>query len=63
MRRGGHLVFVLEKQWAGQPYWVKAQRLVTWWPQIVQTAGLVDDGMFSVPFAHRTGAKFKQIKM
>jgi hypothetical protein len=63
LRRGGHLVFVLEKQWSGQVYWSKAERFVAWWPQMIATAQLVDSGMLSVPFAHRTGAKFKPMRL
>lgn len=63
LRRGGHLVFILAPEWSGQPYWSKTAQLVAWWPQILQTAGLVSEGIFSVPFKHRTGAAFKQIKM
>lgn len=63
LRRGGHMVFVLEKQWSGQPYWAKAERLVSWWPQIVSAAQLQSAGMLSVPFTHRAGTKFKQIAL
>jgi hypothetical protein len=63
LRKGGHMVFVLEKQWSGQPFWSKAERLVGWWPQIVAQARLQAGGMLSVPFAHRSGAKFKPIKL
>lgn len=63
LRRGGHIVFVLEKQWSTQPYWIKAERLVKWWPQIVAQAKILESGMLSVPFAHRASAKFKQIRL
>lgn len=63
LRHGGHLIFVLEKQWSGQPYWVKAERFIVWWPQIIATSMLVDSGMFAVPFVHRTGTKFKPIRL
>lgn len=63
LRKGGHLVFVLEKQWSGQPYWAKAERLVAWWPQVIAQARLQSAGMLGVPFAHRAGAKFKQINL
>ena len=63
LRRGGHLVFVLEPQWSGQPYWAKAAHFVAWWPQVVKTADLVGPGMFSIPFAHRTGSKLKQMRL
>ncbi|MEJ8852638.1 hypothetical protein [Variovorax rhizosphaerae] len=57
------MVFVLEKQWTGQPYWMKAERLVAWWPDMIATARLVDSGMMAVPFVHRTGAKFKPMRL
>lgn len=61
LRKGGHMVFVLEKQWSGQPFWAKAERLVGWWPHMVSRARIQAGGMLSVPFSHRTGAKFKPI--
>ena len=63
LRRGGHLVFVLEPQWSGQPYWAKAAHFVAWWPQMIKTADLVSSGMFSIPFVHRTGSKLKQLRL
>ena len=63
IRRGGHTVFVLEPQWSSMGFWLKAERLVKWWPQIVQQAAMVERAMFSVPFKHSPTAKFKQIAL
>jgi len=63
IRRGGHTVFVLSSQWSSIQYWQKAERLVKWWPQIVQQARMVERAMFSVPFNHSPRNKFMQISM
>ncbi|VTU26323.1 hypothetical protein SRS16CHR_03835 [Variovorax sp. SRS16] len=63
LRKGGHLVFVLEKEWSGRPFWEKAEHLIGWWPQIMKAARLQSSGMLSVPFSRRTGAKFKQLSL
>lgn len=63
LRRGGHMIYALERQWAHQPFWLKSERFVRWWPQIVAQAKILEGAMLSVPFAHRVGAKFKQIKL
>ncbi|MDR2990341.1 MAG: hypothetical protein LBU72_00125 [Burkholderiaceae bacterium] len=63
IRRGGHTVFVLTSQWTSIQYWQQAERLVRWWPQIVQQARMVEKAMFSVPFKHSQSSKFKQISM
>jgi hypothetical protein len=63
IRRGGHTVFVLESQWSDMSFWQKAERLVKWWPQIVQQAALVERAMFAVPFRHSPSTKFKQITL
>jgi hypothetical protein len=63
LRRSGHTVFVLDSQWAKQSYWLQCERLVRWWPQIIEQSRLVSAGAFRVPWAHSSGAKFQAIKL
>jgi hypothetical protein len=62
IRRAGHTVFVLDRQWSKQLYWLQAERLVRWWPQIINQAALVTGQSFNVPWQHSTKAKFTGIK-
>ena len=62
IRRAGHTVFVLDKQWAKQTYWLQAERLVKWWPQICNQARMVTGQSFCVPWHHSAKAKFTGIK-
>lgn len=63
LRRSGHTVFVLDAQWAKQAYWLQCERLVRWWPQILEQTRLVSAGAFRVPWAHSASAKFSAIKL
>lgn len=63
LRRSGHTVFVLDPQWAKQEYWLQCERLVRWWPQIIEQARLVAKGAFRVPWAHSSKSKFQGIKL
>jgi hypothetical protein len=62
LRRAGHTVFVLDHQWSAQRYWLQAERLVRWWPQIVEQSSLVSGGAFRVPWHHSASAKFTAIR-
>lgn len=63
IRRAGHTVFVLERQWNEQEFWSKSERLVRWWPQILQQARLINAGAFRVPWHHSSKSKFAQIRL
>lgn len=63
LRRSGHTIFVLDAQWSKQGYWLQCERLVRWWPQILDQARLVSQGAFQVPWQHSSGSKFRAIKL
>jgi len=63
LRRAGHTVFLLEPQWLKHAFWLQSERFVRWWPQIVAQARLVSGGAFIVPWATRSSAKFKAVKL
>jgi len=62
--QSGLVVFVLEKSWASQNYWTKAERLVRWCPAILQQADrIAPPAMFGVPFQFSGTGKFKQLRL
>jgi len=62
MRRSGLLVFSLDRNWAQQSHWPKAQNLVKWWPAILEQARLIEGGAaFRVQWRH--AGRFTQIKL
>ncbi|MEO6746215.1 MAG: hypothetical protein ABIN08_17180 [Caldimonas sp.] len=63
LRRQGHTVFVLDSHWAKYPFWLQAERLVRWWPQILAQARLVSAGHFRVPWSHSSKSKFAAIRI
>lgn len=63
IRMAGHTVFVLHRQWSEQGFWLQAERIVKWWPQILQQSRLVAADAFSVPWHHRRSSKFEQIRL
>lgn len=63
LRRAGHTIFLLDAQWLKQTYWLQAERLVKWWPQIVAQAKMVSGGAFVVPWHHSSRAKFRAVKL
>lgn len=63
LRRAGHTVFLLERQWLDQTFWAQAERMVRWWPQIVAQAAMVEGGAFVVPWHHTSKAKFRAVKL
>lgn len=58
IRRCGHTVYVLDPQWSQHRYWMQCARLVLWWPQILQHAGLTSGGVHRVPWRHTSQSKF-----
>lgn len=63
LRRSGHMVFLLEPQWLKQTFWLQAERMVRWWPQIVNQASIASGGAFIVPWRHTSRAKFRVVKL
>ena len=61
IRRAGHTVFILDSQWSKYAFWAQTERLVRWWPQIVDYADRVSGGAYRVPWQHSPGAKFKAL--
>lgn len=61
LRAAGHTVFFLERQWERQTFWLQAERLVRWWPHVVQQANMVEQGAFRVPWQQR--GKFIAVKL
>ncbi|MES2760503.1 MAG: hypothetical protein V4693_24280 [Pseudomonadota bacterium] len=62
IRRAGHTVFILDGQWSKHEFWLQAERLVKWWPQIVTFSTLVSDGAYRVPWQHSRSTKLQAIK-
>jgi hypothetical protein len=63
LRGAGHTVFVMDSQWAEHRYWLQAERLVRWWPQILAQARLVSASAFRVPWHHNSKSKFTVIRL
>jgi hypothetical protein len=62
IRRAGHSLFVLDSQWARQPFWGVAERLVHWWPRILDQSRLAT-GAFRVPWRSSSKGRFDQIRI
>jgi hypothetical protein len=63
LRSAGHTVFVMDSQWAEHRYWLQAERLVRWWPQVLAQARLVSASAFRVPWHHNSKSKFTVIRL
>lgn len=63
LRSAGHTVFVMDSQWTEHRYWLQAERLVRWWPQILAQARLVGTSAFRVPWHHNSKSKFTVIRL
>lgn len=63
LRSTGILTFMLAKAWAHQKEWDKAAALVRWWPRLMETASLIDGGVFMVPFKFSGRGKLQQVKL
>lgn len=59
LRRAGHNVFVLDAQWSKQGFWLQSERLVRWWPQLVDFSARVDGGAYRVPWKHSPSTKLQ----
>ena len=48
----GLTVFFLAKGWANVSYWVKAWKLVKWWPEVISQAKMIKSGTsFIIPIS------------
>jgi hypothetical protein len=63
MRSGGVSVYVLDPQWAQKSFWVKAERLVHWWPLILQHTQLTSHFAVRVPWRSTSKGRFEQIRV
>jgi len=63
LRAAGHMVFLLEPQWFKQSYWLQAELLVRWWPQIINQASIASGGGFIVPWHHSSKSKFRVVEV
>ncbi|MCP4597729.1 DUF5615 family PIN-like protein [Neptuniibacter sp.] len=65
IRRSGLTVFILAKQWTQIKSWEKAQKLVHWWPKIIEQSEMVEAGAaFEIPCKPATHkARFKTRKL
>lgn len=61
IRRAGHTVFILDSQWSRQGYWLQAERLVKWWPQVVHTSSFISGGAYRVPWKHTSATKLQSV--
>lgn len=61
LRRAGHTVYVMDRQWSEQPFWLKSARLVLWWPQVLEHARLTEGGSYRLPWKHASGKKFQSL--
>lgn len=62
LRQRGLTVFVLDPQWAKQPYWEQAARFVQWWPRMVAAAKLMSRAAMRVPWRYSGQSTFEQIR-
>jgi hypothetical protein len=61
IRRAGHTVFILDSQWSRHAFWSQSERLVRWWPQVVNYSSLVSGGAYRVPWTHSPATKFQAV--
>jgi len=59
--RAGLTVYVLDSQWASQPYWPKVARFMLWWPLLLTHARVATGGVHCVPWRHTSQARFKSM--
>lgn len=62
IRRAGHTVFILDGQWSRHGFWLQAERLVRWWPQVVNSAALLSGGAYRIPWRHSPATKLQAVK-
>lgn len=63
VRQSGLTVLVFARQWAGHEYWIKAQRLMYWWPSIIEYCALATPGTAAyIPWNKGTKRMFAPFK-
>lgn len=62
LRRAGHTVFVLDRQWSEKKFWLKAAQLVIWWPLILGQARIAEGG-FRVPWKQSGQTKLQTLRL
>nr|WP_315249008.1 hypothetical protein [uncultured Duganella sp.] len=63
IRSAGHIMFILDSQWACQRFWSQSERLVRWWPQIIAHSAAVKHGAYRIPWRHTPGAKLQSLTL
>lgn len=64
IRRSGLILFNLDKQWSRAAFWDKSQRLIQWWPHIIDQAERISGGAaFRVRWRIGGKATFEQLKL
>jgi hypothetical protein len=58
IRRAGHTVYVLDKQWSSHPFWQKAARLTLWWPHILDSSRRISGGVYRVQWGYTSQTRF-----
>lgn len=61
IKRAGHTVYILDAQWSKQAFWMQAERLVRWWPQVVHFSSGVSGGAYRVPWQHSAATKLQAV--
>lgn len=61
LRRAGHTVYMMDRQWSDHPFWLISARAVLWWPQVLEHARLTEGGCFRLPWRHASGKKFQSL--
>ncbi|WP_338414361.1 hypothetical protein [uncultured Sphaerotilus sp.] len=62
VRKHGLMVFVLDKQWSGKPFWEMSAQLVQWWPTILDVAALTSKAAYRVPYRRQGQKTLEQIR-
>ena len=62
VRRHGLSVFVLDRQWAGKPFWEMSARFVEWWPTVLGVAELTSKAAYRVPYKRQGQKTLEQIR-
>lgn len=61
LRRSGLCILVFAKQWGGHEYWMKAQRLMHWWPSVIEYSSKARPGTAAyIPWNKGTKRMFAQ---
>jgi hypothetical protein len=53
--------YVLDPQWSGQGFWAIAERLVEWWPIILEHVKTARNGLYRVPWKTGSARRLKAL--